>query len=58
MPAFADTIKNVVPMIDGTRSLTNRITALEMQMLNSTSTATLTKGVRLLIFQLIFAFYY
>lgn len=48
LPAFVDTIKNIVPMIDGPKSLSNRITALEMQMLNGTSVALPAKGVRLL----------
>ncbi|KAL5234243.1 hypothetical protein ACI65C_001653 [Semiaphis heraclei] len=37
LPAFTDTIKNVVPMIDGPKGLTSRVTALEMQILNGTS---------------------
>jgi len=46
LPEFADTIKNVVPMIDGPRSLANRITTLEMQILNVSTTKSPIKGVR------------
>ncbi|VVC39263.1 EGF-like, conserved site,EGF-like calcium-binding domain,CUB domain,EGF domain,EGF-like calcium- [Cinara cedri] len=41
LPAFTDTIKNILPMIDGPKSLTSRVTALEMQMVNSTAVSTL-----------------
>ncbi|XP_022177373.1 cubilin-like [Myzus persicae] len=37
LPTFTDIIKNVVPMIDGPKGLTSRVTALEMQILNGTS---------------------
>lgn len=46
LPAFADMIKTIVPMIDGSKSLSNRITALEMQLLNGTAMASPNKGVR------------
>lgn len=48
LPVLADTIKNFLPMIDGPRSLTSRITALEMQASNGTAITTPTKGVRLI----------
>uniref|UniRef100_A0A2H8TEF1 Cubilin n=1 Tax=Melanaphis sacchari TaxID=742174 RepID=A0A2H8TEF1_9HEMI len=37
LPIFSDTIKNVIPMIDGPKGLSSRVTALEMQILNTTS---------------------
>lgn len=46
LPAFADMIKTIVPMIDGSKSLSNRITALEMQLSNGTAMALPNKGVR------------
>lgn len=50
LPTFMDSVKNVVPMIDGPKGLTSRVTALEMQMLNGTSlTFPTNKRVRLLI---------
>lgn len=53
LPAFMDTIKNVVPMIDGPKNLFNRITALEMLILNGTSITLPTKGVSLYILRLL-----
>ncbi|KAF0762933.1 cubilin, partial [Aphis craccivora] len=37
LPIFSDTIKNVVPLIDGPKGLASRVTALEMQISNTTS---------------------
>lgn len=46
MPSITDTMKNILPMIDGPKSLTSRVTALEMQMVNGTAVSTLpAKGV-------------
>lgn len=46
LPAFADMIKTVAPMIDGPKSLSNRTTVLEMQLLNSTAMTLPNKVVR------------
>lgn len=47
LATFAETIKNVAPMIDGPKSLSNRVLALETQMLNGTSMTLSNKGVRI-----------
>jgi len=46
LPVISDTIKNVLPWIDGPKSLSNRVTALEIQLSNSTAIAPPIKGVR------------
>ncbi|XP_029345463.1 cubilin isoform X3 [Acyrthosiphon pisum] len=43
LPEFADTINKFVPLIDGPRSLSSRVTALEVQIMNTSSKLS-TKG--------------
>ncbi|XP_029345465.1 cubilin isoform X2 [Acyrthosiphon pisum] len=43
LPEFVDTINKFVPLIDGPRSLSSRVTALEMQIMNTSSKLS-TKG--------------
>lgn len=46
LPEFTETMKSVGPLIDGPRSLSNRVAVLETQILNTTAIATNAKGVR------------
>ncbi|VVC39264.1 EGF-like, conserved site,EGF-like calcium-binding domain,CUB domain,EGF domain,EGF-like calcium- [Cinara cedri] len=41
LPEFADSVKAISPMFDGPKSLTDRVTSLEMQMMNGTLSSTL-----------------
>lgn len=50
MPELADTMKHIVPMVDGPKGLSSRVKTLEMQILNASAVALPTKGVRLFDF--------